>query len=142
MAVTRTVLPRTGLVQSQHGLTQYEGDGDGNASLLDQHVYFDGVNALSFSATPAFNFAAADTCTITLTGNVTSSTTSNLSAGHVYRILIKQDGTGSRTFVWPSTVKGQSQLTAVNSGASTTSLYQFYSDGTNLWPLGPGLAGM
>jgi len=40
MAIVRTVLPRKGFVQSQHGLTQYESDMDGNMSLLDANVAF------------------------------------------------------------------------------------------------------
>jgi hypothetical protein len=40
MAVTRTVLPRKGLVQSQHGLTSYEADQDQNWALLDANVAF------------------------------------------------------------------------------------------------------
>ncbi len=40
MAIVRTVLPRKGFVQPQHGLTQYEGDMDGNMALLDANVAF------------------------------------------------------------------------------------------------------
>jgi hypothetical protein len=40
MAVTRTVLPRKGLIQSQHGLTSYEADQDQNWALLDANVAF------------------------------------------------------------------------------------------------------
>lgn len=40
MAVTRTVLPRKGLIQSQHGLTQYEADQDANWLLLDANIAF------------------------------------------------------------------------------------------------------
>ena len=40
MAVTRTVLPRKGLIQSQHGLTGYEADQDANWLLLDTSVAF------------------------------------------------------------------------------------------------------
>ena len=40
MAIVRTVLPRKGLVQPQHGITQYESDMDGNMSLLDSNVAF------------------------------------------------------------------------------------------------------
>jgi len=40
MAVTRTVLPRKGLIQSQHGLTSYEADQDANWLLLDSNVVF------------------------------------------------------------------------------------------------------
>ena len=40
MAIVRTVLPRKGLVQPQHGITQYESDMDGNIALLDANVAF------------------------------------------------------------------------------------------------------
>lgn len=40
MAVTRTVLPRKGFIQPQHGLTGYEQDMDSNLSLLDTNVAF------------------------------------------------------------------------------------------------------
>ncbi len=40
MAVNRTILPRKGLIQSQHGLTGYEADQDANWSLLDANVAF------------------------------------------------------------------------------------------------------
>ena len=40
MAIVRTVLPRKGLVQSQHGVTQYEADMDGNLAMLDANVAF------------------------------------------------------------------------------------------------------
>ncbi|HMD97332.1 MAG TPA: hypothetical protein VKM93_08425 [Terriglobia bacterium] len=40
MAVTRTILPRKGLIQPQHGLTGWETDQDGNWALLDANVAF------------------------------------------------------------------------------------------------------
>jgi hypothetical protein len=40
MAIVRTVLPRKGLVQPQHGITQYEADMDANLGLLDANVAF------------------------------------------------------------------------------------------------------
>jgi len=50
MAAIRTVLPRKGFVQPQHGLTGYEADQDANWLLLDQKVAF--VSDLQF---PDFN---------------------------------------------------------------------------------------
>ncbi|MGH9377153.1 MAG: hypothetical protein ACRD1I_00005 [Terriglobia bacterium] len=47
MAVTRTILPRKGIIQSQHGLTGYEADQDANALLLDNNVAF--ISDLMFS---------------------------------------------------------------------------------------------
>ncbi|HEV2425892.1 MAG TPA: hypothetical protein VGZ29_13770 [Terriglobia bacterium] len=46
MAVTRTILPRKGLIQSQHGLTGYEADQDANWAVLDASVAF--VSDLQF----------------------------------------------------------------------------------------------
>src|SRR5579862_5121808 len=40
MAIVRTILPRKGLVQPQHGITQYESDMDSNMSMLDANVAF------------------------------------------------------------------------------------------------------
>jgi len=40
MAIVRTVLPRKGFVQSQHGVTQYEADMDANLAVLDANVAF------------------------------------------------------------------------------------------------------
>ncbi len=40
MAVNRTILPRKGLIQSQHGLTSYEADQDANWLLLDSNIAF------------------------------------------------------------------------------------------------------
>lgn len=40
MAIVRTVLSRKGLVQPQHGITQYESDMDANLALLDANVVF------------------------------------------------------------------------------------------------------
>jgi len=40
MAIVRTVLPRKGFVQPQHGITQYEADMDSNLALLDANVAF------------------------------------------------------------------------------------------------------
>src|SRR5579862_4642567 len=47
MAVTRTILPRKGLIQPQHGLTGYEADQDTNWALLDANIAF--VSDLQFS---------------------------------------------------------------------------------------------
>ena len=40
MAIIRTILPRKGLVQPQHGITQYESDMDNNIAMLDANVAF------------------------------------------------------------------------------------------------------
>src|SRR5208283_858424 len=69
------------------------------------------LTPVSFSATPTFTVTASSTpqiFSITLTGNVTSSTltATSATAGQQIGFQILQDGTGGRTFVWPTNVHG------------------------------------
>ena len=96
-----------------------------------------GATAVSFSATPVFNAAtfALPTFTMTLTGNVTSSTLSNGVAGALATFVLKQDATGGRTFAWPTNVLGAS---AIGPEANSVSVQSFVFDGTNWRATGPG----
>ena len=98
-----------------------------------------GLSTVTFSATPTFDASLGNTQKITLTGNVTSSTLSNASAGQQVHFIICQDGTGSRTFVWPTNVKGG---TTISSGASTCSAQSFLFDGANAFATSAGSTGM
>jgi len=96
-----------------------------------------GVNTITFSATPVFDFSKGNFQTITLTGNVTSSTAINLTAGQTGIIQICQDATGGRPFVAPTTVKG---FMTIGTTASKCSVQAFASfDGTNLYATGAGV---
>jgi hypothetical protein len=74
MAVTRTILPRKGLIQPQHGLTGYESDQDANWALLDANIAF--VSDLQFAdlgvngVVSGFQLSAASTLTPGLTPGV------------------------------------------------------------------------
>lgn len=96
-----------------------------------------GVLPVSFSATPVFNAGsfALPTFTITLTGNVTSSTVSNPVAGQTITFIITQDGTGSRTFTWPANFKGASTIAP---DANNISVQSFVYDGANFRAIGAG----
>ena len=83
---------------------------------------------VTYSATPNFDLSVAPSQKMTLTGNVTNSTTSGATAGRLYTFSITQDGTGSRTFAWPVTFKG---ATTVDSTASTSTTQLFWYNGTN-----------
>ena len=87
-----------------------------------------GTTAVTFSSTPTFDSSTASYFSITLTGNVTSSTISNASDGRIIYFNICQDSTGSRTFTWPASV-----LTAptVGPGPSVCTSVSFIYDGTN-----------
>lgn len=97
------------------------------------------LNTVTFSATPTFDASKGNTQKITLTGNVTSSTLSNAAAGQFLYFEICQDATGSRTFVWPSNVKGGM---TIGSTASKCSAQSFIFDGTSAYAVSPGVSNM
>jgi hypothetical protein len=109
------------------------------ATVLFPGIYQDKVNAVSFSATPAFDLSAGNTITITLTGNVTASTITNHVSGERVNFLVCQNGTGGYTFAWPTTVKG---APTVGTTLSTCTSASFIDNGTNLYATGIGNVNM
>lgn len=87
------------------------------------------VNTVAFSATPVFDLSAGSIQRITLTGNVTSSTLTNVQVGR-FILEVCQDATGSRTFVAPTNLLGFTSI-----GASATALkcsaQAFLNDGAD-----------
>lgn len=92
-----------------------------------------GLNTVTFSATPTFDFSKGNTQMITLTGNVTSSTLVNAAAGERLLFIVCQDATGSRTFVWPASMKGGGTIGAT---ASKCSVQDFVWDGASARAVG------
>ena len=118
------------------GVVRLVGGVLGTAEENDIRARVYAVNTVEFSATPAFALAIGSVQAITLTDNVTSSTTSDHTAGAVVMFKICQDGTGSRTFAWPATVKGGM---TIGSTLSRCSAQSFLDDGTNLYATSPGV---
>jgi hypothetical protein len=85
----------------------------------------------SFSATPIFTASSlsADTFKITLTGNVTSSTLASATTSEVITWQIYEDGTGGRTFVFPTNIVGGC---AISTAANTYTQISGIFDGTNV----------
>lgn len=108
----------------------------GTTSALSATVIRPAISTVTFSATPTFDLSLGNTLKITLTGNVTSSTVSNQTAGQDTTFIICQDGTGSRTFAWPATMRGE---TTIGSTASLCTAQTFRSDGTDLFATGAGV---
>jgi hypothetical protein len=79
MAVTRTILPRKGLIQPQHGLTGYEADQDSNWLLLDANVAF-----LSDVAAPQSSDLGINGVVTGFTLSASSSLTPGLGSGVLY----------------------------------------------------------
>lgn len=68
---------------------------------------------------------------LTLTGNCTF-TFPTATAGRSFMLLLKQDGTGSRTVTWPSSVKWpDSTAPTITPTASKMDKFVFTADGTN-----------
>jgi hypothetical protein len=92
------------------------------------------LTPMSYSATPAFTVSASSTpqvFTMTLAGNVTSSTltTTSAMAGQQIGFILTQDGTGAHTFAWPSNVLGACAISGTASIATTvTGIF----DGSNV----------
>lgn len=110
-----------GVKQTAGGLTTVEGVG--------------AATVVTFSATPVFDLSTGDTFLITLTNNVTSSTFTNVPAdATTIRIVLRQDATGTRTVVLPTTVRYAGGAQGNTTTASTESIYTFTYDPTlALW---------
>lgn len=87
-------------------------------------------NVVTFSATPTLSATASEN-TITLTGNVTSSTWAAGTAGQQSSVVVCQNATGSFTFAWPANVRGGM---TVGTNASQCSAQSFvYSVNKSAW---------
>jgi len=67
---------------------------------------------------------------LTLTANTTISMPTAV-AGKSFIIMLKQDGTGSRTVAWSTVVWPGGTAPTVTTTASKQDIYSFFSDGTN-----------
>ncbi|HEV2305494.1 MAG TPA: hypothetical protein VGR93_08245, partial [Candidatus Acidoferrales bacterium] len=86
-------------------------------------------------ASAAFDAGLGNTFEITLTGNVTSSTLTNVQPGQWLAFIICQGGSGGPwTFAWPSNVFGGGTIGSVGGNCSTQT---FYASGSNAWAVAP-----
>lgn len=109
---------------------------NGNATGCFTPVGGGTYTSVAFSATPTFTGAGTGSVTfaITLTGNVTSSTLSGITAGAILSFIICQDATGGRTFTWPAAVSAAGTITAT---ANVCSMQSFRYNGTTVYAIGP-----
>lgn len=92
--------------------------------------YTEEVNTANTSTAYTISLADGSFQVLTLTGNATI-TMPTATAGKSFILLLKQDGTGSRTVTW-STVKWPGGTApTVTSTASKQDIYSFFADGTN-----------
>ena len=97
------------------------------------------VTTLTDAATITPDFAANNVFTVTLGGNRTIANPSTPIPGQSGSIFIVQDGTGSRTVTWPSSVKWPaSTAPTITSTASKGDKFVFVGDGTYWWASSAG----
>ena len=92
--------------------------------------YTEEVNTANTSTASTISLADGSFQVLTLTGNATI-TMPTATAGKSFILLLKQDGTGSRTVTW-STVKWPAGTApTITSTASKQDIFSFFADGTN-----------
>ena len=84
-------------------------------------------NVVSYSATPTFDLSLSRSQQITLSGNVTSSSFTNITPGQRVTFLIIQDSTGGRTFTWPAGIHGAPVITGLPANSAALVAFMCYS---------------
>ena len=93
-----------------------------------------GMATLTDAASITWNLETQQTAQVTLTANRALANPSNKVAGATYVLIVKQDGSGSRTLSYGSEYKfpGGTAPT-LSTGANDVDVLCFVSDGTNLY---------
>jgi hypothetical protein len=79
--------------------------GTSTAKLIAPSVIYQAETTTTFGATTTFDFSTFINTAVTLTGNITTQTLSNVTSGKAGMITFIQDATGSRTTVWNTIFK-------------------------------------
>ena len=103
---------------------------------VDAQMVTLGVNAVTYSATPAFDGAKGNIQRLVLTGNVASASLMNVKTGQRLTFVVCQDETGGRAFEWPSNVRGGAVL---GGEANKCSTQEFVYDGTTAYAVTPAI---
>jgi hypothetical protein len=111
--------------------------GEGIATLATRNVWTAQqgfpLATLTDQATITWNAATQQTATVTLGGNRTLGAISNQVAGLTYILIVKQDGTGSRTLAYNANYFFPSGVDPVlSTAAGAIDVLTFVSDGTNM----------
>jgi hypothetical protein len=89
---------------------------------------------LGYASPLAIDGSLGDTYELTLTGNVLSSTMTNVIAGRLYTFIIIEDGVGGRTFAWPGNVITPD---AIDTSIGRINIQTFRArNNGNLYPIG------
>ena len=89
---------------------------------------------LTDATTISWNANTQQAAFVTLAGNRTLALPSNLQAGATYTLIIKQDGTGSRTLAFASGYKwNNGSVPVLTTAANAIDIITFLTDGTSMY---------
>lgn len=114
-----TISPTTGAVVASNTLASGSDylAGTNTVKSIAPSIIYPTEATTTFGTTTTFNFATFINTAVTLTGNITTMTVSNVVAGKAGSITFIQDGTGSRTTVWNTVFKFSGSVTPTLSTA-------------------------
>jgi len=127
---TATAAAETGRVAIS---TNLAGAGAGEAFVVEGSQFYGTYATANVSGAATLNFNDGNSQTLTLTGNVTSTTLTGLKSGGLYFLIFKQDGTGSRTLASTNIKVSGADLTITGTAATGRTLFTCMSDGTSLF---------
>jgi hypothetical protein len=105
----------------------------GQVNAFSKQQYF-AQTTLTDGASISWDVSANQASIVTLGGNRTLSNPTNMQAGASYTLIVKQDGTGSRTLAYGTAYKWPSGTAPVlTTTANATDILTFISDGTNMF---------
>jgi hypothetical protein len=106
---------------------------EADKGLFNGYVFSAGEhNAAACTTTKTISWADQSAQKVDMEGNCTFTLT-NPVAGGSYVLKLVQDGTGGRTYTWPSNVKWSGGTAPTASGANKLDLVNLYYDGTNYY---------
>ena len=119
------------IVSTSNGNIAIEPNGTGQ-TIIKNVEYNENIFSLgTTSGTITPNAANGNVQTITLNGNLTFSAFTNPVSGQSLTLIVKQDGTGSRTLT--STMKFAGGTKTLSTAANSVDIITVFYDGTNYW---------
>ena len=102
-----------------------------SSAVFNRQAYF-AQTTLTDSTTISWDVSVNQSAMVTLGGNRTLSP-SNMKAGASYTLIVKQDGTGSRTLAYSNCKWPGGTVPVLSTTAASVDILTFISDGTSLF---------
>lgn len=128
----RFITPREGMtlwVQDENVYYGYDG-----AAWRPSVRHLVLTGALTDGATINWDVQSIQHANVTLGGNRALANPTNMQNGGFYRLVVRQDATGSRTLSYGSAYKWPAaSVPTLSTGANAVDIFRFYCDGTNMF---------